>query len=337
LPRNRLVDSIACGDTLGIDMHALAVADLHGNLLLYELLLRIAAVWRISSVFIAGDLAPGGGLRTAEDHDVADIVARQRDFVRQDLIPLLESFFLNHRLTHIYAIQGNDDCRAIENLLLDFDQATRNFHLVNDRLIELEDSRQMHTFFPSEVPVLHVAGYPYVPPGAGLLMDWVKYDNRVELRPPGTDPCADIFSMGLKTVENVGQGTIADDLADFAVYIDRGEGAIEYSPERTIHLFHSPPYDTPLDWVPPGGRYDYLSLPDHVGSTEIRRFIERMQPHLVISGHCHESMVLGDYRTVLGETVCVNPGSQSHIDVLSLVQFDVYHPEQMKQLFINAR
>lgn len=318
-------------------MHALAVTDLHGNLLLYELLLRIADVWRISSIFIAGDLAPGRSLRTGEGNDAAELVTRQHDFIRRDFVPLLESFFLNHRVTHIYAIQGNDDCRAAEGLLQEFDDATANFHLLNNRMTPLQDSRQMHTFFPAEVPVLHVAGYPFVPPGAGLLMDWVKYENRVELRPPGTDPCADIFAMGLTTTAEVGQGTIAEDLSDFAGYLARSGSAVEYAPERTIHLFHSPPHNTPLDWVPPGGQYEHLSLPDHVGSSEIRRFIERVQPYMVVSGHCHESMVLGDYRTLLGRTPCINPGSQSHIDVLSLVQFDVYNPQRMKQFFINAR
>jgi len=318
-------------------MHAVAVTDLHGNLLLYELLLRIADVWRISSLFIAGDLAPGGGLRTSDGDGVADLVARQRDFICRDFIPLLESFFLNHRLTHVYAIQGNDDCRAVEGLLREFDDATANFHLVNNRIVPLTDSRQMHAFFPTEIPVLYVAGYPFVPPGGGLLMDWVKYENRVELRPPGTDPCADIFAMGLTTIDEVGQGTIAEDLADFSEYLARNDGPVDYVPEWTIHLFHAPPYNTPLDWVPPGGRYDHLSLPDHIGSSAIRRFIEQVQPYMVVSGHCHESVVLGDYRTVLGRTPCVNPGSQSHIDVLSLIQFDVYNPLQMKQFFIHAR
>ncbi|MBU0595888.1 hypothetical protein KJ567_04305, partial [Candidatus Bipolaricaulota bacterium] len=258
------LDTAPVHDTLGSNMHALAVSDLHGNLLLYELLLRIVDTWRISSLFIAGDLAPGVGLVIGEADAAADLVSRQRDFILREFIPMLESFFLNHRLTHVYAIQGNDDCRAVENLLREFDEATDNFHLVNDRLVELKDSRQMHAFFPSEVPVLHVAGYPYVPPGAGLLMDWVKFENRVELRPPGTDPCADIFTTGLRTVDEVGKGTIADDLTDFVAYLDHSDGTVSYAPERTIHLFHSPPYDTPLDWVPPSGRYEHLRLPDHV-------------------------------------------------------------------------
>ena len=79
-----------------------------------------------------------------------------------------------------------------------------------------------------------------------------------------------------------------------------------------------------------------MRLPDHIGSTEIRRFIERTQPYLVLCGHCHEAVVLGDYKVDVGATRCVNPGSQTHIDVLSLVQFNVFEPSEMKQLFIHA-
>jgi len=319
-------------------MHALAVTDLHGNLKLYELLLRIADVWRISSVFIAGDLAPAGGLQRIDSEHSAEVVSRQRDFFRQDFIPLLESFFHHHRHTHVYTILGNDDCRANEALLREFGVDCGNFHLVDDCVVPLRDSRQMHNIFPDEVPLLHVAGYPFVPPGAGLLLDWVKFENRLELRPLGVDPCAELSTLGIRTTPNdPAPTTIADDLASFQEFLSSASGeACDYVPERTIHLFHSPPYDTPLDWVPPGGQYEFLSFPDHVGSIEIRRFIERAQPHLVLSGHCHESVVLGDYKATIGKTVCVNPGSQAHIDVLSLVQFDVFRPSRMKQFFISA-
>jgi len=319
-------------------MHAVAVSDLHGNLRLYELLLRIAETWRISSVFIAGDLGPPGGLRSIDPAGAAEIITRQRDFYRRELIPLMESFFHGHRHTHVYAILGNDDCAANEELLLQFDRDCANFHLVNGRVVPLRESHQMHSMFPDEIPLLHVAGYPFVPPGAGLLMDWVKFENRLELRPPDIDPCADLSTSGLRTAgDGEPSTTIADDLADFRKFLDSpSEEPVDYAPERTIHLFHSPPYNTPLDWVPPAGRYEFLSLPDHVGSIEIRRFIERTQPYLVLSGHCHESVVLGDYKTTIGTTVCVNPGSQTHLDVLSLVQFDVYRPSRMKQFFIHA-
>lgn len=147
------------------------------------------------------------------------------------------------------------------------------------------------------------------------------------------------FKLRCKQTCRGNGSTIADDLDDFENYLlkngrtDRGS---VYNPSQTIHLFHASPYNTPLDWTTPRGRYDYLPLSDHVGSVEIRRFIERVQPYLVLSGHCHESVVTGDYKVDLGETCCVNPGSQTHLDVLSLVQFDLYHPQDMKQFFIHA-
>jgi len=318
-------------------MHALVCSDLHGNILLYELLLRVAAVWRVSSIFLAGDLAPPRGLSSGQAEPASELTELQRRFFRREFIPLFESFFHDHRLTHVYAIQGNDDARAVEGTLREFDQATPNFHLVNDRIVELKDSRQMHAFFPNEAPLLYVAGYPFVPPGAGLLMDWVQYENRVALRPAGVDPCSDLFTMGIRTVDEVGLNTIADDLLDYGTYLTNAGEPHDYLPERTIHLFHSPPYDTALDWVPPGGTYQHLSLPEHIGSSEIRRFIERAQPYLVLCGHCHESVTLGDYHDTLGSTTCINPGSQTHIDVLSLVQFDVFDPTRKKHFFINAR
>ena len=132
--------------------------------------------------------------------------------------------------------------------------------------------------------------------------------------------------------------TIEEDLADFSAYLaSQGRSSdVAYDVFRTIHLFHAPPYDTPLDQIAPQGRYEFLRLPDHVGSSEIRRFIEREQPYLAICGHCHEAPVLGDYKTDLGGTRCVNPGSQTHLDVLSVVQFDPYRPTDMKHLFVNA-
>jgi len=321
-------------------MNAVAVADLHGNRKLYELLLRIAASWRISSIFIAGDLAPASlePVTLSEEATLAGVEV-QRAFLSEILIPMFDSFLSLHRSKHIYAIQGNDDRRANEDLLLDFSEACRNFHLLNDRMVEFRDSRRIRAFFPGEVPQLFVAGYPYVPVGATFLMDWVKHENDVGLVPPGMDPCMDLDSWGFRTVTPRFDSTIQQDLESFSAYLaqwGRSE-CTDYDPGRTIHMFHAPPHGTALDRTAPRGRYEFLPLPEHIGSTEIRRFIEAAQPHLVLCGHCHEAVVLGDYREDLGITRCVNPGSQTHIDVLSLIQFDPYDPAQMKQLFVNAK
>jgi Icc-related predicted phosphoesterase len=320
-------------------MNAIVVSDLHGNSRLYELLLRIADVWKISSVFIAGDLAPGGH-KPADASEIAITEAgdTQRAFLTDIFVPLFEVFLANHRHTHVYAITGNDDRRINESLLRDFDEATKNFHLVNDRIVAFRDAKQIRSFFPGEVPQLRVAGYPYVPLGGGLLMDWVKHENRVGIVPPGMDPCMEIAESGIRTVTTACETSIEEDLRDFSHYLARHglSEEITYDASRTIHLFHAPPYDTPLDQIAPQGRYDFVRLPDHIGSSEIRRFIEREQPHLALCGHCHEAVVLNDHKTDLGATRCVNPGSQAHLDVLSVVQFDPYRPTEMKHLFVNA-
>jgi Icc-related predicted phosphoesterase len=321
-------------------MNAAADSDLHGNARLYELLLRIVDLWKISSVFILGDLAPSSLAPTdTSATGLEEAVDLQRDFFSDTFIPMLEAFLTGHRQTHVYAIMGNDDRRVNEPLLEEFSNTTRNFHLVNDRIVEFRNAKQIRTFFPDDVPRLFVAGYPYVPLGSGSLMDWVKHENRFELVPPGMDPCTDFDTWGTRTVEPRFHSTIAKDLADFSGYLAKWERSedIAYDPAQTIHLFHAPPYNTPLDQIAPQGRYDLLPLPDHIGSSEIRRFIEQRQPYLVLCGHCHEAVVLGDYKTDIGTTRCVNPGSQTHIDTLSIVQFDPYAPTDMKQFFINTR
>jgi len=321
-------------------MNAVAVTDFHGNSQLYELLLRIVDLWKISSVFITGDLAPS----IYEPTDISmvgasEAVDHQHAFFSDVFIPMFDAFLSRHRQTHIYAIMGNDDRRTNEPLLKDFDGATRNFHLLDDRMVEFNHAKQVRTFFPGDVPQLFVAGYPYVPIGGGLLMDWVKHENRVGLMPPGMESLLDIGSSGIQTVKPRFDSTIEEDLSNFSGYLDKWEMTSEevYDPARTIHLFHTPPYNTPLDQIAPQGRYDFVALPDHVGSSEVRRFIEREQPFLVLSGHCHEAVVLGDYKTDIGATRCVNPGSQTHIDVLSIVQFNPYKPTEMKQFFINVK
>lgn len=63
-----------------------------------------------------------------------------------------------------------------------------------------------------------------------------------------------------------------------------------------IVITHNPPEGTKLDQIPAGA---------HVGSPEIRKFIETHRPLLAVSGHIHESRALDE----LGRTKLVNPGA----------------------------
>ena len=89
-------------------------------------------------------------------------------------------------------------------------------------------------------------------------------------------------------------------------------------PRRTVMMTHVPPYDSGLDTAPllsPDLRPtvsagDLLRGP--VGSTGVRRAIETFKPVLGVHGHIHESG--GERR--LGDTLCVNAGSEANHGVL---------------------
>jgi len=83
--------------------------------------------------------------------------------------------------------------------------------------------------------------------------------------------------------------------ADFKRFLDQ-EPFASCEPGAFIFLSHQPPYATNVDkaWV--GG---------HVGSREIRNFIEVKKPFLCVTGHIHESRGVD----VIGDTTIVNPGA----------------------------
>ncbi len=89
-------------------------------------------------------------------------------------------------------------------------------------------------------------------------------------------------------------------------------------PRRTVIMTHVPPYDSGLDTAPllsPDLRPtvsagDVLRGP--VGSTGVRTAIETFRPVLGVHGHIHES---GGERRI-GDTLCVNAGSESSMGIL---------------------
>jgi Icc-related predicted phosphoesterase len=85
-------------------------------------------------------------------------------------------------------------------------------------------------------------------------------------------------------------------------------------PKSSIFNIHVPPYDTPIDLAP---ELDATLRPKmsgseggfkmrHVGSTSVRKVIDKYQPLLGLHGHIHESRAA----VKLGRTTCINPGSE---------------------------
>jgi len=84
------------------------------------------------------------------------------------------------------------------------------------------------------------------------------------------------------------------------------------SVETSCFCFHVPPYNSTIDMAPKldatlrpvyeGGRPAFIP----VGSTSVRKVIEKYQPLLGLHGHIHESPGL----VKIGRTQCINPGSE---------------------------
>jgi hypothetical protein len=73
------------------------------------------------------------------------------------------------------------------------------------------------------------------------------------------------------------------------------EATKSYHGGRLILVSHCPPRDTKLD---------KLSNGEHIGSTSVRKFVEKQKPDLVISGHVHEAQGIDK----VGSTTLVNTG-----------------------------
>ena len=103
-------------------------------------------------------------------------------------------------------------------------------------------------------------------------------------------------------------------------FLDRLSGLLKGVRDlrKTIIMTHVPPYDSGLDTAPllsPDLRPtisagDVLRGP--VGSTGVRAAIEKFKPVLGVHGHIHES---GGERKI-GETLCVNAGSEANHGIL---------------------
>lgn len=66
--------------------------------------------------------------------------------------------------------------------------------------------------------------------------------------------------------------------------------------QNLLLIMHNPPKDTKCDLIPAGV---------HVGSSQLRDYIEKRSPFLVVTGHIHEGAGIDN----IGESVVINPGA----------------------------
>lgn len=254
---------------------------------------------RPAGVFLGGDLLPPGLFSLAGPPSL------HRDFIGGFLVPGFLD--LRDRLgaarPEVFLILGNDDARVEEAAVLE--AATRG---------------AWHYAHPRRVPfgAFEVFGYAFVPPTPFLLKDWERYDVSRFVDPGCVSP-----EEGQRTVpvaeREARYSTIAQDLVELA-----GSASLD----RAIFLFHTPPYDTPLDRAALDGRMvDHVPLDVHAGSIAVRRFIETRQPLLTLHGHIHESARLtGAWRCTIGGTHALTAAHDG--PELALVRFDPDAPQE---------
>ncbi len=254
----------------------LFVSDLHGRLDRYEKLSAAIMVRRPAAVFLGGDILPSG-IAAALAGGVA-----AEDFTAQYLVPLMRAIrvALGHDYPPVFLILGNDDGSGAEEDLL-AGQAAGLWQYVHNRVVRFRE--------------YWVLGYNFVPPSPFLLKDWERYDVSRYVDPGCVSP-----EEGLHTPpfdpETARYGTIERDLKALTQSVEMS---------RTVCLFHTPPYNTNLDWVDHNGKsVDGVEPDRHIGSIAVRRLIESRQPLLTLHGHAHESVTLsGQWRDQLGSTL----------------------------------
>jgi Icc-related predicted phosphoesterase len=267
----------------------LFASDLHGREERWQALFEAVARERPRAVFLGGDLLPHSADERWLEPSLFDPLRR---LGRE----------LGTAYPKIFTILGNDDPRAVEPAFEDA-AAQGLLQYVHGRTVRWGDR--------------FVTGYACVPPTPFGLKDWERYDVSRSVDPGCVSPEEGVRTVPID-VDDARDGTIVKDLALLA------EGV---AMDRSVWLFHAPPYRTDLDRAALDGRMvDHVPMDVHVGSIAISRFIEERRPLLTLHGHVHESARLtGSWRQRIGDTWCLSAAHDG--PALALVCFDLSRPE----------
>jgi len=275
-------------------LDCLFVSDLHGNKKRYSKIFDIVEKEKPDAVFFGGDLLPNSfGI----DCDVGK-------FLEEEFFSKVEKHLGK---TRFFVIMGNDDPRVFEEHFIDADKKGL-IEYVPEKTVEFED--------------LFVTGYPFVPPTPFQLKDWERYDVSRFVDVGGVSP-----EKGVRTVDvdrdKIRFSTISEDLENIVK---------NAPPEKTIFLFHSPPYKSNLDRAGLDGKMvDSAPMDVHVGSIAIQRFIKKYQPFLTLHGHIHETVDLtGEWKDSFGKTISFTGVSNNSQFVI--VAFDTNSLEKAERI-----
>jgi len=278
------------------------VSDLHGRVERFKKLFEIIEKEKPDAVFIGGDLLP----------NQFSIKMSMEEFLEKNLFSKINGIEIRiGKKIDFFVIMGNDDPRAYEYLFIEKDKE-KVVKYVHFKTVKFDS--------------LFVTGYSYVPPTPFQLKDWERYDVSRFVDVGAIPP-----ESGMRTVEvekdEIIYSTISEDIKKLT----------KNAPvEKTIFLFHSPPYKSNLDRASlDGKKVDHVPMDVNVGSIAIQRFIERKQPFLTLHGHVHESARLtGNWMEKKGDTYSFSAAHDG--PELSLIRFDTENLEKAKREIISV-
>ena len=268
-------------------LNCIFASDIHGKIKYYEKLFHIIQKEKPDGVFLGGDLLPNQLINQ-----------KIESFIKKEIFLKIKKIKTSIKKDiRFFLILGNDDPRFYEKLFLSADRK-KLIDYVHNKTVQFNE--------------FYVTGYAYVPPTPFQLKDWEKYDVSRFVDVGAVSPEA-----GFRTIDvpenKIRDSTISEDL----------ENLSEKSPaEKTIFLFHSPPYNSCLDRADlDDKKLDHAPFDVHIGSIAIQRFINKKQPLLTLHGHVHESTRLtGFWREKIGNTYCFSAAYDG--PEFALVRFD---------------
>jgi Icc-related predicted phosphoesterase len=215
---------------------------------------------------------------------------------------------LGEAYPRVYLILGNDDPRIEEARFISFAESGV-WHYLHGR----KDEFAGYTFY----------GYSNIPPSPFRFKDWERYDVSRYVDPGCSHPVEGFRTMEPDT--DLEFATIKDEIAALT-----GDDPVD----KSVFLFHSPPYKTFLDRAALDNQWvDHVPLDVHVGSIAIMRFIEERMPWVTMHGHIHESSRLtGQWRQQFGPTHSFNAAWDG--PELSLVEFNLEKPSEATRYII---
>ncbi|MHA1701892.1 MAG: metallophosphoesterase family protein [Promethearchaeota archaeon] len=268
------------------------VSDLHGNIDRYQKLFAKIEEELPNILFLGGDILPPVFYSPA-NNEYDDFF---EDILLKGFLKLKKN--LGSSYPKVFLILGNDDGAYFEDSIVRAEDLGV-WRYIHNKNIELGE--------------YNIYGYNYVPPTPFQLKDWEKYDVSRYVDPGCISPEEGKHSKKLEKNE-IKYSTIQNDIEKLVQ---------EKNLDKSIFLFHSPPYKTKLDRAAlDGKKIDHVPLDVHVGSIAIKRFIENQQPLLTLHGHIHESAeITGAWNDRIGKTYSFSAAHNG--SELALVKFNL--------------